>query len=339
MPSTRLAPLLLTVALGCSESGLASLSAQEPTGRGGTVPDPTDPGKDPGPSDPDGTTTDPTDTTPPDETPPDEETHPPNCWWEPMDTAVSVDDVRSGFSRSGALGDALEVMDRRWPAGSALLREMAHDPYVDVFLEESSWSAMMDSLMTVVHEETHGYDYENSIHPTRFSYFVQDHQTLTMRWIDGFPRSRIANRVEGDATDLYDSLYLVGTQGTYGFAELLDETNCYLNGLGGAIAGWDGIPWTMSASDGPLAFLYFIALYLEEAEEEDPQLYRDLQNDPDVHEILETFWLRTHFFLQYSDPVPELGIEDQRIRALLYDHQQTWEDFLGEDLDASPCLP
>jgi hypothetical protein len=337
MPFTRPAFALLLAA--CSESGLHAFTADPTAGRPGTptdgvtAPDPDRPDpKDPATTDPD--PTDPTTTTP-DTTTPD----PQVCWWEPMDTSVSVSDVRSGFRSATALDDALEVMDRRWPAGSGLLREMSHDPYIDVFLEESSWSAMMDSLMTVVHEETHGYDYEHSIHPTRFSLYLQENLTLEMRWIDGFPRSRIADRVEGNSTDLYDSLYLEGTQGTYGFAELLDETNCYINGLGGAVAGWDAIPYTMSASDGPLAFLYFIALYLEEAQDSDPRLYQDLQNDPDVHEILEAFWLRTHFFLEYSDPVPELGIEDQRIRTLLYQHQQTWEDFLGEELDASPCLP
>lgn len=336
MPTIRL--LVLCLAVACSDSGLATVSEGDLTGRGGELPPTPDapeetPGK--GTVTTPGKETDP-ETTPPETTP----TEPPaDCWWEPMDTSVSVADIRSGFRATTALDDALEVMDRRWPAGSELLREMSHDPYIDIFLEESSWGAMMESLMTVVHEETHGYDYENSIYPARFSLYIQENQTLTMDWIDGFPRSRIADRVEGDATDLYDSLYLVGTQGTYGFAELLDETNCYINGLGGAVAGWDGLPYTMSASDGPIAFLYFIALYLEEAQAEDPRLYDQLRNDPDVQEILEIFWLRTHFFLEFSDPVPALGIEDQRIRALLYDHQQTWEDFLGKELDASPCLP
>jgi hypothetical protein len=323
--------------VACSESGLGALESDDPTGASPTTgtssEDPPDPPQTTVP-DPTTTTTDPTTTTTPTTTTPAG-----YCWTEDLDPSASVSDVENGFRAGTARDDALEVLDRRWPAGSALLREMAHDPYIDVFLETSSWSLMMDSLMTVVHEETHGYDYENSIHPTRFSYFVTGGLTLETRWIDGFPRSRIASRVEGDATDLYDSLYLVGTQGTYGFTELLDETNCYINGLGGALAGADALPWTMSASDGPLAFLYFIALYLEEAREDDPSLYADLQNDPDVHEVLETFWLRTHFLLEFSDPIPELGIEDQRIRTLLYDHQQTWEDFLGEELDASPCLP
>jgi hypothetical protein len=333
MPYTAWVPFLVLV--GCSESGLSSFRAADPTGRpAGTWTNGTGT-TDGGDPDPGSTTTEPTDPGTTEPSPDD----PANCWVEDLDPSVSVSDVEQGFRGSTALDDALEVMDRRWPAGSALLREMSHDPYIDVFLETQSFPLMMDSLMTVVHEETHGYDYENSIHPTRFSYFLLEDTTLEMEWIDGFPRSRIANRVEGDATDLYDSLYLVDTQGTYGFAELLDETNCYINGLGGAISGWDALPWTMSASDGPLAFLYFIALYLEEADEEDPDLYAELQADPEVREILETFWLRTHYFLQFSDPVPELGIEDQRIRALLYDHQQAWEDFLGEELEASNCLP
>lgn len=261
------------------------------------------------------------------------------CWSEPLDPLAPVDDVESAFRSTDDVEAALEVLLRRFPAGHDLLVEMEGDPYIDIFVEGGSFSAMMDSLMTVVHEETHGWDYEHAIYPERFGYFLTTDVQYAPEWRDGFPRSRILPYVEGNATSLYDGTYLTGTQGTYGFTELLDETNCYVNGLGGALAGWDAIPWTFSAKDGPLAFLYYVELYLEVALEDDPDFYTEIQADPEVTSLVLDLWLRTHFMLAFADQASNLGIEDQEIRELVYAHQATLEDFLGVTLAADACLP
>ena len=88
---------------------------------------------------------------------------------------------------------------------------------------------------------------------------VEDFTAQAAEWFEANATRRptheaglVWGEVQGNATSLYDGVYLTGTQGTYGFTELLDETNCYVNGLGAAVAGWDALPWTISAKDGPL---------------------------------------------------------------------------------------
>jgi hypothetical protein len=234
-----------------------------------------------------------------------------------------------------------QVLERRFPACADLLVEMANDPYIDIFLDSSSWEGAMDSLGTICHEETHGYDYEHAINPSYFSYWNGPiiHQT---DWIDALPRSVVWSEVEGTSTNLYRDLYLTGTQGTYGFTELLDETTCYVNGLGGNLAGAEnGFQWGISARDGAVAFLYYIELYLRVLEQDAPATYTQLQNDPEVTDLLRDLWLRTHFLLQQADQDPRLGIHDAEIRVLLYrpDNQGELEDFLGYPLAQSNCLP
>ena len=66
-----------------------------------------------------------------------------------------------------------------------------------------------------------------------------------------------------------------------------------------------------------------------------------MKGDSEVVDLVRTQWLRTHFFLQFADESPKLGIYDDEIRELVYDpdNQGEIEDFIGQELDASHCLP
>ncbi|MFH1568913.1 MAG: hypothetical protein ABIL09_13020 [Gemmatimonadota bacterium] len=76
--------------------------------------------------------------------------------------------------------------------------------------------------------------------------------------IDGFGRGEILPLVEGNATSMYDSTYLTGVQGSYGFAELLDELNAYINGLGAVATLGDEVAYGFSARDGAVTLLYYL---------------------------------------------------------------------------------
>lgn len=257
----------------------------------------------------------------------------PSCWDEHFEPRANLGDLKSGFSGGNARATMTEVFKRRWRAGADLLDAQSHDPYIDVFLETGSWGAFIDSLGTVVHETVHGWDYENSLGGSGGTFRYWFHRDLKPKapWVDGFPRSSIKDRVQGDATSLY-YLYLTGQQGSYGWVELLDEANCYVNGLGALAAVGDQMPWGTSAVDGAVAFLYYIALYIEEAQQEQPSVYGQIHVQAFQH-IVRDLWLRTHFFLLEADQNPKLSVEGDRIKELLYPKEALIEDFIGAQLD------
>ncbi|HJN72699.1 MAG TPA: hypothetical protein QGF58_02080 [Myxococcota bacterium] len=260
-----------------------------------------------------------------------------DCWDEHFEPQADISDLKAGFSAGNARSMLEELFDRRFQSAAHLIDAQSHDPYIDIFTETSSWGVFVDSLGTVVHETVHGWDYENSLGGSGgyFRYwFLRDLKPQTP-WYDGFARSRIYDRVEGDATSLY-YLYLTGQQGTYGWVELLDETNCYVNGLGALTVVAEDMPWGTSAVDGPTAFLYFIALYIEEAKEEEPAVYARI-SEPPFQDVVRDLWLRTHFFLSWADHEPKLSVEGERIKELMYAKEHVIEDYLGVGLDGH-CL-
>ncbi len=234
---------------------------------------------------------------------------------------------------------AVDAMRLRWPAGHALLAQGAMDD-LRSFGDGASLSALAESMMTVIHEGTHGWDYGHASGNRTFAYFLRGDLTLEIPWIDGFPRSELLADLPDDATRTYADTYLSGDQGTRGFAELMDEGNCYINGmialtvLGDAFEG-AGI----SARDGAVAFLLYTQLYLRRARLQHPQVYAELQGDASVRRLVDLQWRRAHYWLSISDQYPALGIADDRIRAHLYTPENLGElnRFLGLTLSASNC--
>ena len=266
---------------------------------------------------------------------------PANCYSEPIAPSASVADLQAGYSSSTWLATMIEVMDRRYPSGGDLLTVMQNDPWIGSWVQTGSFGALMDSVGTTVHEETHGWDYANALFPVYFGYWVRSDWQPSIDFVEGFPRSTILPLVQGSATSLYDGTYLTGTQGTYGWMELLDEWNCYINGMAADAVIGGLLPYGVSSRDGALAFAYYAALYLGHAQTADPTTWNAICGDPDTRAFLTIQWLRMHFFLDVSNAWPALGINDAAIEALLYapSVQQEFEACAGYTLDASPCLP
>lgn len=288
-------------------------------------------GDDPPPSD-DG---DPTDGDPP----PTE--CPAHCYCETFVPDADIGDLQASFNGSNWAEVMIGVLDRRYPAGGDLLVEMQGDPWFGAFTDTSSFTGLMDSLMTEVHEGTHGWDWNHALGQSYFGYWLRADLVYEPPKIDGFPRSEILPMLEDDSTELYAGTYLTGTQGTYGWYELLDELNAYINGMGAVAAVGEHIPWGMSGRDGAVAFLYYTELYLRRARTEYPSLYEQIRSEPEYVELIQTQWLRTHFLLDFADAHPHLGIHDQEIRANLYapHNQAEIEMLVGRPLAASSCLP
>ena len=267
---------------------------------------------------------------------------PSNCYCEPIDPNADVSDIEAAFSGGNWAESMIAVLERRWPAGQALFEDRwANDDWFGNFTDTGSWGGLMDSMMTEAHEGTHGWDYDAAFGEPTFGYWMREDLIYEPLKIDGFPRSEIYGMVQGGATDLYKDLYLSGTQGTYGWYELLDEGNAYINGMGAIGVAGEFLPWGTSARDGSVAFLYYVELYLKRARTQYPELYAQLQAS-EYQQMLQTQWLRAHFLMIYAaDLHPGLGIHDDEIETLLYadDNQVEFEMFIGHELDASNCLP
>jgi len=257
-----------------------------------------------------------------------------------VDPSATLADLEAAFHGTNWWDTVLEVTDRRYPSGHDLLWVMQDDPYIDWFVDTSSFAMLMESLMTVVHEETHGYDYEYAHWGSTFAYWVNSDWQPSVHHHSGFERGEIYGMLEDGSTDLYADTYLTGTQGTYDFMELLDELNCYINGLAALALVGEYEPWGISARDGALALTYFLQLYLQRARNHYPEFYAAIAADDHVVDLVLIQWLRLHYFLDISYAFPNLGVNDHAIEAHMHDgeHQGEIEQLVGRELQASPCL-
>ena len=264
----------------------------------------------------------------------------PYCYSEPIDSNASLTDLEAAFNGGNWLNTILETTQRRYPSGHDLLFVMQDDPYLSWFVDTSSFAMLMESLMTVVHEETHGYDYEYAQWGVTFAYWIRSEWQPSVHHHEGFPRSEILSMLENDATDLYADTYLTGTQGTYDYMELLDELNCYINGLAAIALVGEYEPWGISARDGALAFMYYLELYLRRARNVYPDFYEAIQTDDHMVDLVLIQWLRLHYFLEVSYAFGNLGVNDHAIEALVHDsaNQSEIEQLVDRSLQASPCL-
>lgn len=261
----------------------------------------------------------------------------PGCYWEPVCPGAPLDDLAASYSSGDWLAAALEATNRRYPSANCLFDMYSND--VGNFADTWDFGSLCESMMTMMHEETHGFDYEHALGNDHFSYFIRCDLAAETPWLDGFPRSEILPYVQGSATDLYDGTYLTGDQGTYGWVELLDEWNAYLNGMAAIGVVGDHVPaFGISGTDGALAFAYYVELYLEVARTQHPSTYDAIKNDPQFESLLRLQWNRMHFFLQIADQYPKLSIEADNIRDLVYapDNQAELENLLGP-LKADAC--
>jgi hypothetical protein len=261
------------------------------------------------------------------------------CYSEDFFPGVSLADLAAAFSPQSWKTESLTTLDRRIPGGHALLDAMKDDPQLPGFVDNSSWANLMLSLMTMCHEETHGYDYGKAS-ASSFYYYMTPSVNVQPPQLQTFARSEILGYIDDASTQNYDQTYLTGQQGSYDLVALADELNAYTNGLAciGAVA--DQIGSGISARDGVAASLYYLELYLKRARTAHAAVYASLKQSPDWVKFVRYAWARGMFWRR-SITAAQLQIAEAPIWAHVDDPASSSEIvmFGGGALSDIECHP
>jgi len=265
---------------------------------------------------------------------------PPPCYSEPYDPHASVADLASAYTGAAWLSSSIEAMHRRYGTGNFVLTAEQADPQLPGFADASAWSALMESLMTMVHEESHGWDFDHA-QGTTHPYVITDATQITVPQVTTWPRSDILPYITDASTQSYDQTYLTGEQGTYDAVFLFEELNAYCNGLGAITAVADQVTQPISARDGVAAHLYYLELYLRAGRTAHAADYAALQADASWMHLLRIEWARGHFWDAQAKGNPTLDIASTPIWAHVNDPANLKEIllFTGEDPAAVACYP
>lgn len=276
-----------------------------------------------------------------------------------------IDDLIAGYSSANALGFVQAVLERRYPHGWTLVREGQHGfiDCVDSFLRDrASASAVIGSLGTLVHECGHVYDMElssgsNSVFAIRADLQLTGARgDATERGGATFARSLIrADAYQAlrppcpsgsyRGCDFYADTYLDGSptdgsfqSGDQGFNMLLEEVLQYSNSLaiGYAFADQRG-GRSVSDRDGMLTFLWYVTRYLRMARLEHPSAYEHLVSGDGGRwrQLILTIWGRAWLYLEATDGLPGLGLDDAALMPLVTDPELVTE--IDRLRDAEGC--
>ena len=262
-------------------------------------------------------------------------------------TDRSIADLISGYTVAGFQSFVSSVLERRYPPGKNIIDGalMIPDQCLDFFIGSKDTAAnVLDGLPTAVHECGHALDGARSQASGGSSYVFT--ATLTITAPGGgdqgmnptFARSRI--RGDGYAArrppcptmgpngcDTYADTYLTGNpddsmfdSGDQGFNMLLEEMVQYTNSLAGAYALKDQHQsGNSSDKDGILTLMWWVERYLAMARKTYPADYDFLSKDANWQKAILTAWGRAWLYLQATESIAELGIDDAQIFPLVRD--------------------
>jgi hypothetical protein len=263
--------------------------------------------------------------------------------------SASLDDLVASYSSAGAIDFVEQVTARRYPLGSRFLTEgeFSGTSCVELFFSDrSSASRAFSQLSTLVHECGHAVDGELSSFGEN-TYVVSSDIELgcgmgdtTSRGGRTFERSRIRDDIHqamrpscgGDfepGCDFYLDTYLNGDPddatfdgGDQGFNMLFEELVQYVNSLATDYAIGDRLGAggsSVSDRDGLLTFMWYVERYLLMARNDYPTAYEHLVNGEGGcwREAILTVWGRAVLYLEATDDMPGLGIDDDAIHALV----------------------
>lgn len=234
-----------------------------------------------------------------------------------------------------------EVLSARYPIGAHLVErgvaEYRSQDCVALFSGGATGSAkaLIGRLSTIVHECGHFLDGARGALRSN-TYVIRPDLAITCA--GGDARDRFGNtfaraELTGDAydalwpDDFYKDTYLVGPGSEQGFNMLAEEAVQYINSLATDWALRDFISpgFSITARDGILTFLWYIERYLRLARLEDPEVHTFLLGDACWRELVLTIWGRAWQYLNETDDIPSLGIDDGALLELVLD-----PDLLGE---------
>ena len=236
------------------------------------------------------------------------------CYSEAYDPMAPIGDLKTGFQGWNWLPTALGILERRYPTGHFILDAEQNDYQLEYFVDTSSWEDFVWSLDTMVHEETHGWDFEHSQYGSHV-YALTDALHLEVPELQTWPRNTIPQYIHDGSTSMYDQTYLTGEQGTYDAIFLFDELTAYGNGLATLTAVHEEIPPSISARDGLAAHLLYLELYLKAGREHYPQMYAALKANAAWQKLVRYEWARGHFWDGQAKPYTNLTIDADAIWA------------------------
>jgi len=253
---------------------------------------------------------------------------------------VSIDSAKSGYNAANLNGFILEVLDLRYPVGAYIVEQaLIHggqlgDCVAYFAYDTSSAQKVIDSLSTVTHECGHFLDIGLGGW-TADAYVITDELTLQCEGGDKFeyggntfPRSELMNDTysalrglceqgQWGGCDSYADVYLVGDSGDQGFNTLMEEAVQYVNSLATGYAFNDQYTWTVSEKDGIMTFLWYIERYLFLARTQYPSTHSFILGNACFRELILTVWGRAWLYLDVTEPLANLGMEDDVIEALV----------------------
>ncbi len=260
-----------------------------------------------------------------------------------------IDDLIESYDPNNALDFVREVLRRRYPVGLYIfdggMASEGDESCFDQFLPEEDRGDVNDVLYaidTLVHECGHFFDTGMSDYGSN-SYFITPDISFTCRGGDAegrggvtFARSLI-NQDEfaqqrppcftvqdGDEScDGYGDVYLDGDpyddnfdSGDQGYNMLLEEAVQYINSLGAAFVVSDKTQYNVSARDGLLTYVWYLARYLRMARLQYPEAYAHLSTDPCWREATLTVWGRAWMYLEGTDGNGKLELDARAIEPL-----------------------
>lgn len=246
----------------------------------------------------------------------------------------------AGYSAAQVQSFLLSVLAKRYPVGAFLVEGALANPAmgncVQTFAyDTSSAAAAIGTLSTVVHECGHMFDF-SAFGWGESTYYITD--TVSMSCAGGdmksfggktFPRSLLTQDSFsalhppcpegswGGDCDFYGNTYLTGQSGDQGFDTLMEEAVQYVNSLATGYAVNDYYVWSASERDGILTFLWYMERYLYLARTEHPDTYGFLMGDPCWRNLMLTVWGRAWLFLETTEDIPTLGLDDDVIEGLV----------------------
>lgn len=262
------------------------------------------------------------------------------CYAEIYDPDVSIDDLKSAYSGGNWLNISLQVLKRRYPTGWFVLDAEKNDPQLQGFVDTGSWGSFVMSLDTMVHEETHGWDFDHSSYGSH-KYVLRDDLQLQVPESATWPRSDILQYINDGTTQMYDDVYLTGEQGTYDAIFLMDEVNAYANGLATLTSVHEHVPPSISSRDGAAAMTLYLELYLKAGRTSHPAQYASMKADASWQKLVRYEWARVHFWESEAKPFANLSIDADAIWAKinLPANLDEIEQFTGQDPASVACTP
>lgn len=263
---------------------------------------------------------------------------------------ADISDLIAEYTSNDPASFIFAVLERRYPMGKLLVEEGQTGPFgdcIEVFLRDrSSAQAVIQQLSTIVHECGHAADLKAGDFTSSVYLITPD---LTLQCMGGdtldrggrtFARSLINQDdyaldpcFSGPNCDFYRDVYLDGDPtnsnfegGDQGYNTVLEETTQYINSIAIGYTFNQELRSVGSVSerDGILTFLWYITRYLKLARTEYPDAYTAIAEDACWREATLTLWGRAWLYLEATESMSNLGINDQNIKNRLD------EDLLGE---------